>query len=355
MKARVALRQGLIEYDRKQGYHGPYKQIELGEDWGVEISKLDELDDVPGWRQAVVLEVGDTFANVGLRPRRLVSRTVSEEREVTTVYLEDAPWANKLSTKVKGEKRKSKKISKMTDLMQVGDVIHVSSKDDRYILEQVPAVSGALVAMNPHTGRVLAMMGGFSFKDSQFNRATQARRQPGSSFKPFVYAAALDNGYTPSSVVLDGPFKLALWFLPRFDGERHKRERLHVEHAEPPAGLGTAAQRDTKPLFTAVIEQLWRPLSTATGLDHADTLAHGQGLNPRQQGLQGFVILSKKVSLWRGALHFQLRLHSYWRLCHRRLFRWGRNWRCGCSSAAATSSTPWASTACAASPSRCPR
>lgn len=225
MKARVALRQGLIEYDRKQGYHGPYKQIELGEDWGAEISKLDELDDVPGWRQAVVLEVGDTFANVGLRPRRLVSRAISDEREVTTVYLEDAPWANKLSTKVKGEKRKSKKISTMSELMQVGDVIHVSSTDDRYILEQVPAVSGALVAMNPHTGRVLAMMGGFSFKDSQFNRATQAKRQPGSSFKPFVYAAALDNGYTPSSVVLDGPFKkdqggnLGIWEPKNYGGE----------------------------------------------------------------------------------------------------------------------------------------
>ncbi|MBX8785631.1 hypothetical protein HBA94_17895, partial [Ochrobactrum sp. GRS2] len=76
---------------------------------------------------------------------------------------------------------------------------------DAYRLRQVPKISGALVAMDPHTGRVLSMVGGFSYAQSEFNRATQAYRQPGSAFKPFVYAAALDNGYTPASVVLDGP------------------------------------------------------------------------------------------------------------------------------------------------------
>src|SRR5690606_34980374 len=97
------------------------------------------------------------------------------------------------------------------DILAVGDVVYVSpvsGKDGIYTLEQVPEIEGALVAMDPRTGRVLAMVGGFSFAESEFNRATQALRQPGSSFKPIVYAAALDNGYTPASVVLDAPVEI---------------------------------------------------------------------------------------------------------------------------------------------------
>lgn len=223
--ARKALRTGLIKYDRGKGYHGAYEQIELGEDWGKELVKVRELDDVPNWRQAVVLEVEETSVRVGLRPKRLVSRAYAEDRDIATIYLEDAPWAQKQSIKEKGKKRKTVDVKSMAEIMQPGDVVHVSNQEGKFVLEQVPEVSGALVAMNPHTGRVLAMMGGFSFKDSQFNRATQAKRQPGSSFKPFVYAAALDNGYTPSSVVLDGPFKkdqggnLGIWEPKNYGGK----------------------------------------------------------------------------------------------------------------------------------------
>ncbi len=223
--ARKALRTGLMKYDRDKGYHGAYEQIELGEDWGDALVKVRELNDVPDWRQAVILEVSDESARIGLRPKRLVSRAISEDRDEATIYLEDAPWAKKHSLKEKGKKRKTLNVKSMTEIMQPGDVVHVSNQEGRFVLEQVPEVSGALVAMNPHTGRVLAMMGGFSFKDSQFNRATQAKRQPGSSFKPFVYAAALDNGYTPSSVVLDGPFKkdqggnLGIWEPKNYGGK----------------------------------------------------------------------------------------------------------------------------------------
>ena len=92
-----------------------------------------------------------------------------------------------------------------------GDVVYVSPVADKpgaYTLEQVPEIEGAIVAMDPRTGRVLALVGGFSFAESEFNRATQALRQPGSSFKPIVYSAALDNGYTPASVVLDAPIEV---------------------------------------------------------------------------------------------------------------------------------------------------
>ncbi len=104
--------------------------------------------------------------------------------------------------------------SRLTDVIKPGDVIYVAPREPtdtekdvtgQWSLEQVPEVGGALVAMDPHTGRVLALVGGFSFAASQFDRAVQARRQPGSSFKPIIYTTALDNGYTPASIIVDGP------------------------------------------------------------------------------------------------------------------------------------------------------
>jgi len=106
--------------------------------------------------------------------------------------------------------RNIKAPSKITDVVNVGDVILVdaqkNTKTETYNIRQVPDVNGGIVAMDPHTGRVLALVGGYSFDQSQFNRATQAYRQPGSGFKPFVYAASLDEGYTPATQVLDAPF-----------------------------------------------------------------------------------------------------------------------------------------------------
>ena len=106
---------------------------------------------------------------------------------------------------------KGKVPTKTSQVLEPGDVVYVepfAGKPDQLRLRQVPEISGAMVVMDPQTGRVLAMVGGFSYDQSQFNRATQAQRQPGSSFKPLVYAAALDNGYTPSTVVVDGPIEI---------------------------------------------------------------------------------------------------------------------------------------------------
>ncbi len=226
LMARKALTNGLVTFDRKKGYHGAYAEVELGEDWGLSFEKVRRLSDRPDWTQAVVLDVDAVSARVGLRPKVEVSRQLSDERIEARIFFDDAPWAKFLSVKERGKERKRVKAEGFDDVLKPGDVIHVSEKGGgQFKLEQVPEVSGALVAMNPHTGRVLAMMGGFSFSDSQFNRATQAKRQPGSSFKPFVYAAALDNGYTPSSVVLDGPFKknqggtLGIWEPKNYSGK----------------------------------------------------------------------------------------------------------------------------------------
>ncbi|SFV32741.1 penicillin-binding protein 1A [Devosia crocina] len=193
--ARRALMDGLIEYDRGRGFRGPVASVELSNDWGLDVSKIRPLSDVPEWQLAVVLEVGNNQARIGLRPDNDVDGAASPERVEGTLAGSEIRWVSQA----------------VQNILDVGDVVYVSpvaGKEGIYTLEQVPEVEGSLVAMDPRTGRVLAMVGGFSFAESEFNRATQALRQPGSSFKPIVYAAALDNGYTPASVVLDAPVEI---------------------------------------------------------------------------------------------------------------------------------------------------
>jgi len=205
--ARKVLVQGLVDFDEKKGYQGPIQKLDLSGDWGVKLADVRALSDIAPWRLAVVLESGDQTARVGLQPPREPGGAVARERQVGIVPLDGVKWAKSAP----GAERTIKTVRKVSDVLEPGDVIYVEplGKDtNQYRLRQVPEVSGAIVAMDPWTGRVLAMVGGFSFDQSQFNRATQALRQPGSSFKPFVYAAALDNGYTPSTIVMDAPLEI---------------------------------------------------------------------------------------------------------------------------------------------------
>jgi penicillin-binding protein 1A len=207
--ARQALARGLIEFDRRRGFRGPVKQVELeGGDWAKHLLTLKVSDDVAPWRLAIVTNVDDAAAEIGLQPSFLGSGAMSDERQTGRIPVELMTWA---VAYVDGTKL-GKPILKAGQVLKAGDIVYVapSAKAEEWHLVQIPDVEGALVAMDPHTGRVLAMVGGFSYSGSQFNRATQAMRQPGSSFKPIVYAAALDNGYTPSSVVLDAPIEFKL-------------------------------------------------------------------------------------------------------------------------------------------------
>ncbi len=200
--ARQAVARGLIAFDRKRGFRGPLKHIELdGGDWAKHLLTIHLPEDVAPWRVAIVTAVTDEQAAIGLQPVFLPSGQFATEREVGVVPLLLTQWARKFQ----GGTKLGREIKSVADVLAVGDIIYVapSTKPDQFHLVQLPDVEGALVAMDPHTGRVLAMVGGFSYGNSQFNRAVQALRQPGSSFKPVVYAAALDNGYTPSSVLLD--------------------------------------------------------------------------------------------------------------------------------------------------------
>ncbi|MBS3652171.1 penicillin-binding protein 1A [Pseudaminobacter sp. 19-2017] len=218
--ARRAMQNGLLKYDRLRGYRGPYKHIDMAGDWGVPLGEIKKLDDVPEWKLAVVIDADKSGLTIGLQPKREVSGKLSEERITSTVSKEDMSFA--MRHVVDGKRVKA---DSPADVLKPGDVIFVEEKTskDGYMLRQVPEVSGGLVAMDPHTGRVLAMVGGFSYSESEFNRATQAQRQPGSSFKPIVYAAALDNGYTPASVIMDGPVTIHIgnqtWTPKNYDGK----------------------------------------------------------------------------------------------------------------------------------------
>ncbi|EAS51027.1 penicillin-binding protein [Aurantimonas manganoxydans SI85-9A1] len=204
-EARKALQHGLIKYDEERGWRGPVTRVEIGSDWGQSLAKIEPLADVPEWRLAVVLTAEAGRVEIGLQPPRDMSGARGAERELASIARDDMKWALRLNT----EDRKGN-VSSAAEVLSRGDVVYVEKKEEGggYRLRQPPKVQGALVAMEPKTGRVVAMVGGFSFAQSEFNRASQAYRQPGSSFKPFVYAAALDNGYTPSSVIMDAPISL---------------------------------------------------------------------------------------------------------------------------------------------------
>ena len=220
--ARRALIDGLVAFDReKGGWRGPFnqKRIDISGNWGVLLSEIEIPTDLAPWRLAVVLRVERGKAAVGLRPPRAPDGSLVTDREEREISLDEVKWA-----KVNGKTPKA-----VTEVLNPGDVIWVAPKnadqpDGVWSLMQIPEVGGGLIALDPHTGKVYAVVGGFSFSQSQFDRALQAKRQPGSSYKPFVYAAALDNGYKSTSIVLDAPIEIdqgpgkEIWTPRNYDG-----------------------------------------------------------------------------------------------------------------------------------------
>ncbi|MEM6536410.1 MAG: penicillin-binding protein 1A [Pseudomonadota bacterium] len=286
-----ALRKWLVAYDRRHGWRGAITTVDVSElmalqtrsqssgsgteeDAGIfanedleaawsSIAKAFSsnakiVDDLAPWRPVVVTDVSDDKVAIAL-----------DATERGVIPLEQLVWARRHET----ADDLGPEIKKASQVLSVGDVVYAApvynepEADDAsdtagkdqptdpfktlspdlqstldglpvYSLQQPPAINGGLVALDPHTGRVLAMVGGFSFQLSEFNRAVQARRQPGSTFKPFVYAAALDSGYTPTSIVLDAPFvapSIDSWWKPgnyvagRFYGE--STLRLGIEQS----------------------------------------------------------------------------------------------------------------------------
>ncbi|MGC2084213.1 MAG: penicillin-binding protein 1A, partial [Bradyrhizobium sp.] len=208
--ARKAMVAGLVKYDQEQGYRGAVSKLDISGDWGVKLADIKSLTDISPWRMAVVLETSEQSARIGFQPGHELGGAISKERQTGLITVDGVKWARASSGNGRGRTPTS-----VSQVLQPGDVIYAdplykegNPVEGQYRLEQLPEVSGAMVAMDPNTGRVLAMVGGFSFDQSQFNRATQAYRQPGSSFKPIVYSSALDNGYTPSTQVVDAPIEI---------------------------------------------------------------------------------------------------------------------------------------------------
>ena len=256
--ARKALVDGLVAYDRRHGWRGAVKSVDISGDWGAEIAKIKMYADILPWRMAVVLQSEKSKAVVGLRPARLSSGKLAKARDQGEVGLDEVKWARPVRGRGRGPAPKA-----VSDALSVGDVVYVAPKVDKegalvegqWRLMQIPKVDGALVAMDPHTGRVLALVGGFSFSESEFNRAVQARRQPGSSFKPFVYAAALDNGYTPASVVLDAP--LAIEQAP---GQPLWRPQNYGKKFYGPSTLRTGIEKSRNLMTVRLAQDMGMPL-----------------------------------------------------------------------------------------------
>lgn len=200
VEAARALRGALERYDRARGVWRktelavPADRLSHEEGWRAALAEVEIPRDIKGWHAAVVLAEGDSSVRIGIEG-------VPEDEDGHFIPREDVRWISGANDP--------------GDILDVGDVVHVRAmtKDEdgsflRWTLRQVPEVQGAFMAMDVNTGRVIGMQGGFSYQHSVFNRATQATRQPGSAFKPFVYAAALDSGFTPATIIIDAPIEV---------------------------------------------------------------------------------------------------------------------------------------------------
>jgi len=179
--ATQSLRDGLIQYDKRKGWRGPLLNKKDTNNWNNDLKKY-HLEKSIGWNLAIIKKKKKFFVEIE-----------TDQKIAGKIEYQDVSWTKK----------------ELDKLFKVGDIVYVNKiKDNIFSLKQLPKANGGIVVMDPFTGRVIAMSGGFSFKRSEFNRATQATRQPGSAFKPFIYALALENNFTPSTLILDAPIVL---------------------------------------------------------------------------------------------------------------------------------------------------
>ena len=176
-----SLREGLLSYDKRKGWRGPLLNSKNLNNWNDKLDRY-RLEKSINWNIAIVKKIDQFLIEI---------ETENELKGI--IKYENISWIKK----------------EFNEILKIGDIIYVENlKDNVFALRQLPEANGGIVVMDPYTGRVLALSGGFSFKKSEFNRTTQALRQPGSAFKPFIYALALENGFTPSTLILDAPLVL---------------------------------------------------------------------------------------------------------------------------------------------------
>src|SRR6202166_1670353 len=257
--ARKTMAAGLVNFDEAQGWRGATSKLDITGDWGLKLAEVKSLSDIAPWRMAVVLETSEQSARIGFQPGRELGGAVMKDRQTGNITLDGVRWAKPLSGAARG-----KTPTAVSQVLSPGDIIYAdplvakdgSPVEGQYRLRQLPEVSGAMVAMDPSTGRVLAMVGGFLFDQSQFNRATQAYRQPGSTIKPIVYASALDNGYTPSSVLVDGPIEID----PGQGAGIWRPDNFSVGHYRGPISLREALKWSVNTVTVRLAQDIGMPL-----------------------------------------------------------------------------------------------
>ena len=185
IQAIKSLRKGIEQYDKRHGWRGPITNKYEDKNWQKKISKF-KLDPTLNWKFAEIISLD----NSQIRFKIINNKKLNIEG---ILRLKELKWT-------------ISKTKSITDRYEVGDVIFVKKENNIWKIKQYPRVNGGIIVLDPFTGDVKALVGGFNFKSSEFNRVTQAKRQPGSAFKPIVYASALENGFSPNSIILDAPF-----------------------------------------------------------------------------------------------------------------------------------------------------
>ena len=258
--ANTAIRKALLEYEERHGYRGPEGSAG-STDFANEVTALSSVGNVPA---GIVTAVEDKSISVLVK-------------DVGSISIEwgGLKWARKHIS----ENRMGRQPKKAADVAKIGDIVRVRQTEDGWRLTHLPAVEGALVSLDPMDGAVVALTGGFDFFRSKFNRATQAQRQPGSSFKPFVYSAALSKGFTPASfindapVVFDDPSLEGDWrpenYSGKFFGPTRMREALYKSRnlvsIRLLRSIGIDYAVDYMGRFGLPVERLPRNLSLALG------------------------------------------------------------------------------------------
>jgi len=185
IQALNSLRKGIEDYDKRHGWRGPITNKTKNKNWKNILSGY-KLDPTLDWQFAEIISLNDSTINF---------KIINKDKNNTqgALLFQNLKWS------IKNKKS-------IQDVHKVGDIIFVKKENNSWLLKQYPKVNGGIVIIEPFTGNILALAGGFNFKTSEFNRVTQAKRQPGSAFKPIVYAAALEKGFAPNSIILDAPF-----------------------------------------------------------------------------------------------------------------------------------------------------
>ena len=252
-----ALRNGLIAYDRRHGYRGPEARFE---DLEAGLAALANLTVQGGLAPALVTAVSHDRAKATLADGATITLEMAALR-----------WRPYIDVDVRGPAPKRPK-----DVVQPGDLVRIQATEDGWRLAQLPQVQGALVSLDPATGAVLALEGGFDFGINQYNHALQAARQPGSGFKPFVYSAALQSGITPASIFMDAPLvhddaNLEAQYRPRNDNNRYNG----------PTRLREALYRSINLVSMRVLMRV----GAGNVLDHAERFSFDTGSFPRNTQL----------------------------------------------------------------------